>query len=298
MNRDGDDLYDKKISAITREDIQKIFNVISNRVKYSANRFFELLRAVFNKAIALGLLGKNPAIGIEEHEEQARERYINTKEEMSRFIDAIKTSTNRQMADVFLLSLLTGARKSNVLSIKWNNINFEDRIWYIPAVQTKNRKALPIHLVEDAITMLARRKEENKTGSIWVFPSDRSRCGHLTSPKRAWKKICQLANIDELRIHDLRRTHGCLMRKAGADRELIGEALGHKDLKSTKIYDIIESDQVRTFREKAMKNLMSSKENKVTFQIETERANNNTEALCNRIEELEQQLRELKRMQG
>ncbi len=55
------------------------------------------------------------------------------------------------------------------------------------------------------------------------------------------------------------------MRKAGADRELIGEALGHKDLKSTKIYDIIESDQVRTFREKAMKNLMSSKENKVTI---------------------------------
>ncbi|WP_341755792.1 tyrosine-type recombinase/integrase [Candidatus Tisiphia endosymbiont of Ptychoptera albimana] len=191
MNRDGDDLYDKKISAITREDIQKIFNVISNRVKYSANRFFELLRAVFNKAIALGLLGKNPAIGIEEHEEQARERYINTKEGMSRFIDAIKTSTNRQMADVFLLSLLTGARKSNVLSIKWNNINFEDRIWYIPAVQTKNRKALPIHLVEDAITMLARRKEENKTGSIWIFPSDRSRCGHLTCmelPKNARKK--------------------------------------------------------------------------------------------------------------
>ena len=95
MNRDGDDLYDKKISAITREDIQKIFNVISNRAKYSANRFFELLRVVFNKAIALGLLVKNPAIGIEEHEKQARERYINTKEEMSRFIDAIKTSTNR-----------------------------------------------------------------------------------------------------------------------------------------------------------------------------------------------------------
>ncbi|WP_341749316.1 tyrosine-type recombinase/integrase [Candidatus Tisiphia endosymbiont of Sialis lutaria] len=83
-------------------------------------------------------------------------------------------------------------------------------------------------------------------------PSDQSKSGHIAYRYETWKKICKLAGIEDLRFHDLRRTHGSWMRKVGADREIIGEALGHKDKRSTEVYDIIAKEQVREFQNKAV----------------------------------------------
>jgi hypothetical protein len=81
------------------------------------------------------------------------------------------------------------------------------------------------------------------------------------------------------------------MRQAGADREIIGEALSHMDLKSTEPYDIIESDQVKVFREKAMKNLMSSKQSLNSLLPSVSKDSNDVELLKKKIEELECELK-------
>jgi integrase len=197
MNLHGEHFYKMQISTITSEDIQKTFNDVSNKGIYSANRFLMLLKAIFNKAIEWKLLVQNPAQSIKLHDEEVRVRCINTKEEMSRFLEAINAEPNKKMADFFLMLLFTGMRKGEVLSMRWQDINFENREWYLRDQATK------VYLVKDAITILERRQKDNHTESIWVFPGNDSST-HLQEPKRAWKRIYNGSNILDRKIRKMR----------------------------------------------------------------------------------------------
>ncbi len=175
MKRYGKDYYDMKISTVTRDDIQKTFNnLTNNNGPYSANNFLKLFRAMFNRGIKWQMLEKNPAKDIEKNPEKVRERYIATLEEMSRFIEAVIATSTRIIADFILMLLLTGARKSNVLSMKWQDINFENTTWTIPATSAKNKKTQRVHLVNSALSILTRRKNESNPEAMWVFSSDQS----------------------------------------------------------------------------------------------------------------------------
>ncbi|WP_375327196.1 tyrosine-type recombinase/integrase [Candidatus Tisiphia endosymbiont of Nemotelus uliginosus] len=105
-----------------------------------------MLKAIFNKAIEWGLLEKNPVTGIKQHKEQSRDRYI-TKEEAPRFFQALEEETNQLMKDFVLISLYTGARKSNVLSMRWESISFANKTWYIS--DTKNGEPQTVVLIDD-----------------------------------------------------------------------------------------------------------------------------------------------------
>ncbi|MDR0329931.1 MAG: site-specific integrase [Rickettsia sp.] len=210
---------------------------------------------------------KNPTGNIELHKIKIRRRFIGTKEAMSKFFGVINAEPNRKMADFFLIVLFTRARKGEVLSMRWRDIDFEDMTWY--------NQSKKVHLVKDALTILARRYKENNIDSVWVFPN-RENSNHLQYPMKSWQKICQLTGIEGLMIHDLRMTHDIWMSKAGKDKEKIWEALGYQDISTTKICDIMNF-QVR----KAM---------------ETQKRENETRQ--RKIEELEQQIRELKYRQN
>ncbi|WP_375327170.1 tyrosine-type recombinase/integrase [Candidatus Tisiphia endosymbiont of Nemotelus uliginosus] len=254
MDRQAKHFYSLKISDIQRTDIQETFNDLTNVGKYTANRFLETLSSIFNKAIDWELLEKNPITGIKKHKEQSRDRYI-TKEEAPRFFQTLEEETNQLMKDFILISLYTGARKSNVLSMRWENISFIDKTWYIS--DTKNGEPQTVVLIDEAIKILQDRKTQ--ITSEWVFPSSTSSSGHLQEPKKAWKRICTRAGLKNLRLHDLRRTCGSWMAINGASQYVIGKALNHKNPKSTAIYTRLSLDPVREFMEKATGALTTSK---------------------------------------
>ncbi|WP_341758443.1 Arm DNA-binding domain-containing protein [Candidatus Tisiphia endosymbiont of Ditula angustiorana] len=86
----GEDYYDMKITTVTRADIQKTFNDISNNKGiYSANDFVKLFSAMFNRGIKWEMLEKNPAKGIEKNPEKVRTRYIETIEELTKLIRTV-----------------------------------------------------------------------------------------------------------------------------------------------------------------------------------------------------------------
>ncbi|EER22573.1 tyrosine-type recombinase/integrase [Rickettsia endosymbiont of Ixodes scapularis] len=254
MNRQAKHFYPMKISAIQKADIQQTFHNLTKFGKYSANKFLEMLSAIFNKAIEWELLGKNPVTGLKKHKEQSRDRYI-TKEEAPQFFQALKEEQNQLMKDFILISLYTGARKSNVLSMRWENVSFGNKTWYI--ADTKNGDPQTVVLIEEAIKILEARKKESE--SEWVFPSEASSSGHLQEPKKAWKRICTRAGLKDLRLHDLRRTCGSWMAINGASQYVIGKALNHKSPTSTAIYARLSLDPVREFMEKSTSDLTTSK---------------------------------------
>lgn len=239
----------RKISAIKKADIQKLHQEIGReRGVYAANRLLALLSVLFNKATEFGLWDKpNPALGIKKFREQSRDRFLQT-DELPRFFKALAEEPNDTIRDYFILALLTGARRSNVQGMKWEQLDLERGEWRIPL--TKNGTPQTVVLAEEAVMILQQRKT-TATGQ-YVFPSVGS-SGHLVEPKKGWQRILERAQLSNLRIHDLRRTLGSWQARTGASLAIIGKSLNHKSPQATAIYARLDLDPVRASVEKATK---------------------------------------------
>ncbi|MBT4880875.1 MAG: tyrosine-type recombinase/integrase [Alphaproteobacteria bacterium] len=205
--------FQRKACQITKTEFLQLHEKIGHENGiYQANRLLERIRAIYNKAIEWGWQGINPTIGIKKFKEKSRQRFLR-KDELPRFFRALAEEENRTTRDYILLSLLTGARKSNVLAMRWEEINFTLSEWHIK--ETKNGEPHVIPLTKSAIEILREREGGNE--SEFVFPG-KGRTGHLADPKKAWNRILKRSGIVDLRIHDLRRTLGSWMGAVGAKR--------------------------------------------------------------------------------
>ncbi|MDR1233349.1 MAG: site-specific integrase [Puniceicoccales bacterium] len=236
------------LSSISRYEIQDIHEHIGKEYgRYEANRVLSYICAIYNKIISWGWDGPNPAAKIQKFREQKRDRFI-LHDELPKFMEALEVEPNKDMRDFFLMCLYTGARCGNVLSMRWENIDFSIKEWRIP--DTKNGEPVRIPLIEEALEILRDRSLIEGT-TPWVFPGN-GKSGHLEEPKKAWKRILDRAGLKNLRIHDLRRTLASYQAIAGTSLLIIGKSLGHKSPQSTAIYARLSNDPVRASMESAL----------------------------------------------
>ncbi|HJD63641.1 MAG TPA: site-specific integrase [Rickettsia endosymbiont of Sericostoma sp.] len=249
IDRQAKHLYTRKLSTINRDDVQKIFNDLTKEGKKNmANKCVQRFIGIFNRAVEWGILANNPITGIKKHLEKSRDRYL-LAEEKEHFLEVVKEEP-QIIEDVIFMHLYTAARKSDILSMQWDNINLIDETWYVP----NPKKGVPylVPLTKQAMEILKARYEQRDPQCPWVFPSDHdSKSGHLEDPKRAWIKIRKKAGLKDFKLHDLRRTMGSWMAIAGASQYVIGKALNHTCHRSTSIYARLSIDPVREFMEKA-----------------------------------------------
>ncbi len=251
-------LGERKLSEIHKETIQALHTKISTKHPVQANRVLSLIHGMYNKAInKLDMFGgKNPASGIEKNSEKSRDRFLQA-DELKRFFDAVAEEQNPVIRDYILISLFTGARRRNVLAMRWCEINFDRAEWLIPT--TKNGDPLTVPLIEDAVQVLRNIKQNNK--SEFVFPSH-GKSGHLAEPKKGWNRIKDKAEIENLRLHDLRRSLGSWQVRTGANLPVVGKTLGHKSQATTAIYARLDTDPVRESMEKAVAGMKTAGEPK------------------------------------
>jgi integrase len=244
----------RSLSSIRKQEVRDLHERIGQENgRYEANRVLAYISAIYNKMISRDYWeGTNPAIGIGKFKEQKRDRFI-LAEEFPRFMEALEKEPNRDMRDFFLACLYTGARKSNVLSMGWEDIDFGIRQWRIP--DTKNGEPQRIPLVDEALEILNNRIHL-KESSPWIFPSKDSNSGHVENVQKSWERILERAGLENLRIHDLRRTMGSYQAINGASLLVIGKSLGHKSQQSTAIYARLETDPVAISMRGAVKRMM------------------------------------------
>lgn len=236
-------LASMKCAKVSRGQVRAVHSEVATKAgPYAANRTLALIRTVFNKAIAHDVLTvANPATGIEMMPEVSRDRRL-LPHEVSSFIEAVTAEPSGEIRDWVLVSLYTGARKANVLAMRWDELDFKARTWRIPL--TKNGTAQTIPLEDAELEILNRRKVEAKSGCPWVFPGTGA-TGHLADPKAGWARILERAGIQDLRIHDLRRSLASFMVDSGASMAVIGKALNHQSQATTAIYARLSLDPVR-----------------------------------------------------
>lgn len=230
-----------RLSKIGREDIRQLMQKHGDKGhKRTANTIHALIRAMLNKAIGWEYLeGNNPALHIDRYPEKSRDRFL-SPEELVRFHAALLKEPDETNRDCIYTILLTGARKSNVFSMQWSHIDLDQAIWRIP--DTKNGTPQLVVLAPEVITILKRRRARAK--SLFVFHGTGKK-GHIVDIKKTWQRLLDRAGIDDLWVHDLRRTFGSWMLADGHSLSVIGKALGHKDIQSTQIYARLSVEQLR-----------------------------------------------------
>lgn len=227
--------------------------------KGNANRVIAIVSAVFNFCIKNSFYkGDNPCNKVKKFKTKSRDRFL-SREELEIFFEALKQE-EALFEHFFLMLLYTGARKSNVLSMKWTDIDFELKQWRLSESETKNKEVNIVYLSDEATSILKLRLQANKNQSnpsSFVFPGEGA-VGHLVDPKRAFNRIRKRTRIKNFRMHDLRRTLGSYMAIGGTSLNIIGKALCHKSQVSTAIYARLSQDPVLDAINAAISNIRDS----------------------------------------
>jgi integrase len=216
----------------------------------TADKWLAIMSSVFGWATTKGLAATNPCKGIKKAfntKEAARQTYLHG-DALVRFWRALEADPDADVRDVLLLALFTGQRKGNVLAMRWDDVDLAAGRWTIPAEQTKQKKAQTTPLSSAAAQILQRRHED--AGTPWVFPAVRrgadGELGRMseTRPREAWERICKAAELDGVRIHDLRHTAGSWLARLGANEAVRQKALGHQTPQMAARYSHLELDPV------------------------------------------------------
>ncbi len=197
--------------------------------------------------------GENPFASVKLGAAPERERFL-SREDAGRLLDVL---TEREaagllsstFADALRVLLLTGARKTEVLGLRWAEIDFGRAVASLPPERTKaggKTGVRRIHLSPGALAVLARRKAAHHAldaaeGSPFVFPGARG-SGHATGLRRAFLGVCGAAGLDGVRVHDLRHSFASFALADGASLFLIGKALGHANARTTERYAHLSGD--------------------------------------------------------
>ena len=229
----------KPISGITRRDVLQ-WHASLHGVPFAADRSAPILSVIFKQAEAYGyrLEGSNPCTGIKRYRRGGRERFLSAEEIrcLSRALDRHKDRHPKETSVVRLL-LLTGCRKSEILTLQWSEYR-EGRL-YLSDSKTGPRTVWLSSAARKVLDDLPR------TGP-WVFPSSRGN-GHISIPFLAhfWLKARAEAGISDVRCHDLRHSYASIAMAHGETVLTIGKLLGHNDPATTLKYTHLADASVR-----------------------------------------------------
>lgn len=184
----------KRLSSLRKLEVEKqVAYIAENAGQHAANSIITLINAVFNKALEWGWQGVNPAAGVKKFREKARDRFLQPNE-LPIFFESLEQEPNETARDYIYMSLYTGARKSNVLSMQWKEVNIEQATWRIE--ETKNGESMTVHLPKPAIDILARRKKQGRNSS-YVFPGN-GEAGYFYNPQKPWERTLVRAEVFHL----------------------------------------------------------------------------------------------------
>ena len=220
----------RPIAGITRRDIQQWFASL-HATPVAADRSAPVLSVILKQAEVYGYRpeGSNPCTGIKRYRRRGRERFLTTDEmrRLSRVLDRNRESDHLGTSIVRLL-LLTGCRKSEILTLKWSEYR-EEKLHLLDS-KTGPRTVWLSSAARRILDGLPR-------SSPWVFPSPHRNC-HLSRCvlHEFWRNVRAEAGINDVRCHDLRHTYASVALAHGETILTIGRLLGHNDPATTLKY--------------------------------------------------------------
>lgn len=209
----------------------------------TANRYLQAFGHVLNVAMnEWEWINQNPVSRIKKYKEgRGRVRFL-SDEERDALLKACQTSNNPHLYKIVILALSTGARKMEIVGMKWCDVHFDRGVIVLHETKNGERRLLPLKGL--ALKLMQEHSKQKKAGCDYVFPSDKVMKDKVTGQtlyqpidiRTAWINALTKAGIQDFRFHDLRHSAASYLAMGGASLAEIAEVLGHKTLQMVKRY--------------------------------------------------------------
>ncbi|MCD8566595.1 MAG: site-specific integrase [Alphaproteobacteria bacterium] len=266
-----------QIDAITRADIARLHHKHANK-PHTANRLLALFSTFLTWCERHGhrTEGPNPCRHIEKYRETPRDPGILSEQDLFKLGKALNAYEQENMylkeqphkkvkteqlqenpvtpyvTAAIRLLIFTGARRNEILTLKWENVDFQNRQLRLQESKTGQKS---IYLSAPALQLLSTIPRVE--GNPYVI------CGknegeHLVNIKNPWGKIRKKAGLEKLRLHDLRHNYASTAVATGHHLKVVGALLGHSEIKTTERYAHLANDPVQTANETVSNRILNA----------------------------------------
>jgi integrase len=267
----------RRLGEISAKDVDKLLGEIAERAPITANRTLAVFRKLCNWAVSpkVGLIGASPCAGVEAPTvERSRERVLSDDE--VKFAWGAFDVVGWPFGPLAKLLLLTGARRDEVASMEWREVDLAAKVWRIPSARTKNKRPHEIPLSDTVVAILkefpkvetGREKSETPKPALVFTTTGKTSVSGFSRAKDAIDAVMlELLQKDaENRgrspnavtppqrwvIHDLRRTVATNLQKLGIKLEVTEAVLNHVSGSRAGIVGVYQRHEYATEKRQAL----------------------------------------------
>ena len=216
--------HNSDIRKITRADVLIILDDIINEGKPSAaNHALAAIRKFFNWCVERGLIEQSPCVAIRRPAKQVSRDRVLGNDELSKIWHG-GAQLGYPFGRIVQLLILTGQRRGEVSGMRWQDIDFENQIWSIPAEMNKSNRPHTVPLTEMTIEIL---NEIPRLSDQFVFPARGLSSTTFSGFSKSKRQLDQLMTIDDWRLHDLRRTLATNLARLSVPPHVVERILNH-----------------------------------------------------------------------
>ena len=235
-----------RLDRIGRPHVERWFDAMSRKTPGAANMTLSLMRQIMGAAKAAGHVGTDPVAGVRPNPGRKMTRFLSAEEivRLHRTLDRLveERPSHRPQADIIRLLLLTGCRKSEILTLRWSEVDGD--MLRLAEAKTGPRT---VWLSEAAQAVIARQP---RSGSAFVFPSPREPAETQSRHLGLWHRARQEAGIGDVRLHDLRHTVASQAAARGVPLPTVARILGHTQPSMTLRYAHVGDHEVEDAAER------------------------------------------------
>lgn len=232
---------DKLLAANTKRK-DPVTGEPKKRTGATVNRYLAALSSCLSYGVKeLQWLEQNPVERTTKpNENKGRVRFL-SDEERAALLDACRPHAELYLAVV--LSLTTGARQSEIMGLRFRQIDFARQVITLQETKNGDRRALP--LVGEAFALLQERSKVRSLTDDRVFPpTDRAKKAEALDLRQPWEKALKEAGITDFHWHDLRHTAASYLAMSGVSLVEIAKVLGHRTLQMVARYSHLSDGHI------------------------------------------------------
>ncbi len=235
-----------RLDRIGRPRVERRFDAWSHEAPGAANKALAILRQIMGAAIAAGHIRHDPTRGLRPNPRRKMTRFLSAEEiaRLHRTLDRLveERPSRRAQADVIRLLLLTGCRRGEILALRWAEVDGDTL--RLAAAKTGPRV---VWLSAAAEAIIDRQP---RGGSAFVFPSPRDPSKPLSRTLGLWYRARREANLEDVRLHDLRHTVASQAVARGVPLPTVARMLGHGQPAMTLRYTHVGDHEVEAAAER------------------------------------------------
>ena len=226
---------DLPLASINRQQVQAFHSKVKAEGLAAAtcDHQIKLLRHALNLAVEWEMLELNPIAKLHLFNEDNKVEHYLDDAQREKLLEVLTSNLQFPTCQVALFLVSTGARLNEAVQAKWSHIDRDNRVWRVPASNSKSKRIRSIPLNDSALDLLGKLETEGKFEYLFINLETGKPPAYV---HKYWARVRKDANLPKLRLHDLRHEYASMLINSGRSLFEVQHILGHSDPKVTQRY--------------------------------------------------------------